>query len=536
MAIVTTQNTVINANDDPGLNPYYNRDNRTIVDSATGSVLFVTDRAIEVNYYEQLIQQNYITSISETNNPGGAFDGELQFKLGDNFGADANLIYDDVTRVFRAPAVSTDRLLYSNGQPWSFAGGGIAYGNADVAAFLSNNVITIQDVTTNVATANTVVASTFRYPNGQPAFVSYSDIDVARLLDTGSNAGVRIIDVNANGNVIAGGYVSTRGAFYVKPTNSLTGLLEPGPGILPGFQFDVANAVSNIYDIGSSGRRFRDLYLGNSLQTTSVSAANISATGSVNAVSVTATTATVISNVVAGNISTAGTVNAITVTANGFSANTANVYSLNAGNSAFVVSNTAAAISVDTTITRNVTMFTGYLHLIGGTAGQYLQTNGAGNLSWNTISTSSISNGNSNVTVAANGNITLSSNGVANVFVVSNTGVRVAGNLSVSGTTTLGSNSNVQITGGSPGQVLSTNGSGVLSWITTTGAAFFQGNVNSNVSVASSSQINSILPSGAVAKTGDIFIDTNGANYNTQPVYINVNGVWRQFLTAFGGL
>ena len=75
-------------------------------------------------------------------------------------------------------------------------------------------------------------------------------------------------------------------------------------------------------------------------------------------------------------------------------------------------------------------------------------------------------NGNSNVNIAtANGNITLSAVGNANVVVVTGTGANVAGTLSVSGTTNLGSVGNVTITGGSNGYLLSTNGSGALSWV-----------------------------------------------------------------------
>ncbi len=55
--------------------------------------------------------------------------------------------------------------------------------------------------------------------------------------------------------------------------------------------------------------------------------------------------------------------------------------------------------------------------LTGGSSGQYLQTDGAGNLSWQTVSVSanSISNGTSNVRIpVANGNVVVSVNGTAN--------------------------------------------------------------------------------------------------------------------------
>ena len=60
------------------------------------------------------------------------------------------------------------------------------------------------------------------------------------------------------------------------------------------------------------------------------------------------------------------------------------------------------------------------LKVTGGSTGQYLQTDGTGNLVWNSISVgTSIANGNSNVSIpTANGNITLSVSGNANVLTV----------------------------------------------------------------------------------------------------------------------
>jgi hypothetical protein len=67
--------------------------------------------------------------------------------------------------------------------------------------------------------------------------------------------------------------------------------------------------------------------------------------------------------------------------------------------------------------------------ITGGTTGQYLQTDGTGNLSWVTISSATISTGTSNVKVNSDGNVTISSGGNANVLLVSGTGVVVSGNL-----------------------------------------------------------------------------------------------------------
>jgi len=89
-------------------------------------------------------------------------------------------------------------------------------------------------------------------------------------------------------------------------------------------------------------------------------------------------------------------------------------------------------------------------------------------------STSSISNGNSNVVVNAGGSIVISANAVYGVATFLDTGSNITSNLTlanvaVTGTTNLGSNANVKITGGTTGQSLTTDGTGNLSWATITG-------------------------------------------------------------------
>jgi hypothetical protein len=75
-----------------------------------------------------------------------------------------------------------------------------------------------------------------------------------------------------------------------------------------------------------------------------------------------------------------------------------------------------------------------------GTAGQVIATYGNGELYFASVSTSSISNGNSNVSVAANGNITISSAGNANIVTVTGTGVIVNGTLEANGSFTANGN------------------------------------------------------------------------------------------------
>ena len=69
-----------------------------------------------------------------------------------------------------------------------------------------------------------------------------------------------------------------------------------------------------------------------------------------------------------------------------------------------------------------------------GSVGQVLATDGSGALYFTTISTSSLANGNSNVTVYPNADVTISSAGNANIFTVTGTGVNVEGTLNATGT------------------------------------------------------------------------------------------------------
>ena len=99
-----------------------------------------------------------------------------------------------------------------------------------------------------------------------------------------------------------------------------------------------------------------------------------------------------------------------------------------------------------------------------GTAGQVIATYGNGELYFTTVSTSSISNGNSNVVVSANGNVTISSAGNANVLTVTGSGVVVNGTLSANGGFT--SNGNITAT-----EVVIGNTSIRTATLTTTGTA-----------------------------------------------------------------
>ena len=132
-----------------------------------------------------------------------------------------------------------------------------------------------------------------------------------------------------------------------------------------------------------------------------------------------------------GNISGANNISGTTLTGTLTTAAQPNVTSLGSL-TGLTVSNASGV--VDFTTTANVTLGNvSNLHISGGTAGQILYTDGAGNLAWETISTSSISNGNSNVNIpSANGNINLTAVGNT-TMVITGTGANIAGYANITG-------------------------------------------------------------------------------------------------------
>jgi hypothetical protein len=80
----------------------------------------------------------------------------------------------------------------------------------------------------------------------------------------------------------------------------------------------------------------------------------------------------------------------------------------------------------------------GNVIITGGTNGQFLQTNGSGNLSWVTVGTSGISNGTSSVSVpVADGNVIANVNGNS-TLVLTSTGANITGYANISGNANVG--------------------------------------------------------------------------------------------------
>jgi len=235
---------------------------------------------------------------------------------------------------------------------------------------------------------------------------------------------------------------------------------------------------------------------------------------------------------------------------------------------------------VDFTTTANVTLgAVANVHITGGSSGYVLSTNGSGGLSWIAISSSSISNGTSNVSIpAVNGNVNISSAGNT-TMVVTNTGANIDGyanitgtlslgggtggnltganninantftgvlttaaqpnvtslgtltGLTVNGTTNLGAVGNVTITGGSGGYVLSTNGSGGLSWIAINSSGISNGTSNisipvsnGNVNVTSGGNTTMVVTGTGANITGSLNVSNTvvsnaGVSINNSAIY-----------------
>jgi hypothetical protein len=126
----------------------------------------------------------------------------------------------------------------------------------------------------------------------------------------------------------------------------------------------------------------------------------------------------------------------------------------------------------------------GNVTITGGTNGQVLTTNGSGVLTWSSAAGGGVANGTSNVLIpTVDGNVEITSGGNT-TLVVTPTGANVAGTLNVTGTSNLGPVGNVTITGGATGQVLTTDGSGVLTWSSAAGGGVANGTSNVNVVIA----------------------------------------------------
>ena len=341
------------------------------------------------------------------------------------------------------------------------------------------------------------------------------------VAQSGGGGGSSISNGNSNVTVTANGNVTTSVA------GNANILIVTGTGVnIAGTLNATGNITAgNVVTSGSGGNisNANVISANTFIASGDITATNINTTGSGgnigNANVISANTFTASGNITAGNANLGNN-----VTANFFIGSGANLTSLPAGNISGQVANSLVSGTVYTNAQPNITSVgtltgltstgtadltgasnvslgaVGNVKITGGTNAYVLSTDGSGNLSWVVQSGggggSSISNGNSNVNIpTSNGNINFTAVGNTNM-VITGTSINVASILNTTGNVTftganvsLGAVGNVKITGGTNAYVLSTDGSGNLSWVAQSGGGGGGSSISngtSNVNIAAS--------------------------------------------------
>jgi hypothetical protein len=94
--------------------------NTHTIDAGENVVVVTTDQEVFVTVNEENFDQNFITN--QVNNVGGG-DGQVQYNANGSFAGDSTFTFSNITKVLTVGGLKTDTLLYSNGQPWNTGGG-----------------------------------------------------------------------------------------------------------------------------------------------------------------------------------------------------------------------------------------------------------------------------------------------------------------------------------------------------------------------------------------------------------------------------
>jgi hypothetical protein len=161
-----------------------------------------------------------------------------------------------------------------------------------------------------------------------------------------------------------------------------------------------------------------------------------------------------------------------------------------------------------------INLATSNLNLTGGSNGQYLKTDGVGNLTWGTISPSGTSNGNSGVNVAANGNITMSVAGNANIVTITGTGANITGTGNITGNLAVGGD--LTVTGNtSLGKDLVVTGNLTVNGTQTTVNSTTVSTNDKNIVIANNAANASVADGAGITINGANATITYGAASNT---------------------
>jgi hypothetical protein len=205
---------------------------------------------------------------------------------------------------------------------------------------------------------------------------------------------------------------------------------------------DLLPNTSNVRNLGGINNRWGIVYAQSLDLTGNISFSNLAISGSITANVVNANVASVTGNVTGGNFFTGGNVSAAgTVTAASFVGNisgnidaagnltevqfndTGDVLGASAG---FTFDKTSNVLTVTGNVDGGNLRTVGLISATGNVTGNYFFGNGS---QLTGIDATSIQNGNSNVRVLANSNVTIGVSGVSNVAVFSTSGLDVTGNI-----------------------------------------------------------------------------------------------------------
>ena len=310
-------------------------------------------------------------------------------------------------------------------------------GNVHASYFIGNVVGNIEGNLTGIGSNTQVIFNRSNIANGSANFTF--DFTTGQVTVIGNIVG---------SNLITGGVLSVTGNANIG--NIGTGGLITATGNVTGGNLVTSGALSvtgnaNVGNLGTSGvitatgNITGNYFIGNGSQLTGIDATaiqngtanvrtflnsnvTVSASGNANILVITGTGANI-----NGTLTTTGN---ITV-GSGPNGNISGVNVLTA--TTLIACTTANFANTSSVLLGSVSN----VKITGGSSGQVLSTDGSGNLSYISISTSVVSNGNSNVSIpSANGNINLSSAGNANILVVTGTGANITGTLNVTGNST----------------------------------------------------------------------------------------------------
>jgi len=383
------------------------------------------------------------------------------------------------------------------------------YSNANVAAYLLTN-------TGNIAAGNVLVTSAVNATGN----VTGGNILSAGMISTSGNIASQGI-ISATGDIVTAGLFignfqgNVTGNFVIPGANTQVVFNTNGNAdATAGMTFDTngPNLFTVLGTISSQG----NVIAGNITTSNVVTATGnitggnvltgglISATGNVRGANfntsglITATgnvtggnlttggLITTTGNITGGNIRTAGTVSA---TGNVSGGNVLVTTDVQAGGNVSATSHTGTTVSVSGNVTGGNFRTIGVISATGNITGNYFLGNGS---QLTGIDTTTIQNGNSNVTIVSSGsNVVVNVRGVSPVAIFANTGAYIEGLTSVSGNVIAGNVSAATHTG----TTINVTGNVIGGNVTTVGVITATGNITGG---------NILFGSGVVSGSGNI--------------------------------